>query len=170
MLPSTGNGSITSRTSGPYSGGLNGYNATVTYACNVGYWFAPGLFNRTTNCLSSGNWSSIGACTGFIIIMHVCQLPIDKFICCEAFYYKFVKLIELVMISVVDCGSIPNVANAIVASSFPAESTYYNTFVTYSCKPLFWFNRDVFTKSISCLSTGNWTVNNNICQRKNKVK
>ena len=76
----------------------------------------------------------------------------------------------MIINSVVDCGLIPNVENAFVAGSLPAGSTYYDTLVTYSCKPLFWFSRDVFNKSIKCQATGNWTVLNAFCQRKKQSK
>ena len=46
---------------------LFGYNTTVSYSCNIGYWFLPGIFQQTVTCSASGNWTSLDNCIGALI-------------------------------------------------------------------------------------------------------
>ena len=69
LAPSLENGFIVSSKTGPYGGGLYGYNSTIVYKCNVGYWFSPGIFEEQVTCLNSGNWSLLNACSGTLLIL-----------------------------------------------------------------------------------------------------
>ena len=43
------------------------YNSTVVYECITGYWYLPGITVQTSICNATGNWTTIGNCTGIFI-------------------------------------------------------------------------------------------------------
>ena len=68
--------------------------------------------------------------------------------------------------AVVDCGVIPAVENATVSVWLPVNSTLYQSVVSYTCLPLMWFRRGVFTEYVDCKASGQWSTITDVCHRK----
>ncbi len=60
------------------------------------------------------------------------------------------------VLEVVDCGEVPSLDNATITAWSPSNSTKYLAAVTYTCVPLMWVSRKVFSQTITCLPTGYW--------------
>ena len=68
----------------------------------------------------------------------------------------------MIVFVVVDCGVILEVENATEV----VNSTLYKSVASYTCLPLMWFRRGVFTEFVDCKASGQWTTITDVCHRK----
>ena len=127
------------------------FQDVISFKCRHGYCFEPGITQKNVTCTAAGEWSGdVGDCRSEFLVRNTC-----------VFIAKLLSLIIFSLFSVISCPLLSlNPAVVLNSSDHVFDSTVHVTCAegyTFAYGDLEEFN-------VTCLHTGEWSVNIPECE------